>query len=446
MLLADLTTPEAAAPSALGVAVRCVLLALLLALSATFSGSEAALFSLSRVQFQSFAASSSRLRRMAARLMDEPKRTLAVILLGNTTVNVLIFANNFVLFRELRPVLGPWSDVLGAVVGVLLIAVFGEAIPKTLCVNMPERAAPLVAPVIRAFGAVLGPIQRAIDFFVVEPVNRLLFGLSHRDAGDRHSLSTIELKTLLEMSRRHGMIDPSEDAFLRSVIDLGTLRVRDVMVPRVDVMTYDVGGSPDGLRELMRRTRRKKVPVFDGSVDNIVGLIYAKVLFFQPNRPLRQLVVPVRFVPELATGEQLLQHFRQTRTQLAVVVDEYGGMAGLVTLEDVLETIVGDLESGEEQSERPEIETIGPDEYELSGQLSVHYWSQWFGLPRAAERISTVGGLVMAELGRPARVGDRVQLGNVEMLVTEVRRRRVERLRLRLTALEAVEATVGGRA
>ena len=140
------------------------------------------------------------------------------------------------------------------------------------------------------------------------------------------------------------MINPTEDAFLREVIDLGYLRVRDVMVPRVEVRTYDLNAPVEGLRELMRSTRRKKVPVYDRTVDNIVGLIYAKVLFLNPDKPLRSLVQPVRFVPELITCEQLLLHFRSTKTQLAIAVDEYGGMAGLVTLEDVLEAIVGDLQ------------------------------------------------------------------------------------------------------
>jgi putative hemolysin len=203
-------------------------------------------------------------------------------------------------------------------------------------------------------------------------------------------------------------------------------------VPRVEVKSYDVNGSPEGLRELMRTTRRKKIPVFDGSVDNIVGLIYAKRLFLEPQPALRPLVMPVRFVPEVINCEQLLHHFRQTRTQLAIAVDEYGGMAGLVTLEDVLEAIVGDLPSAEEQPSQPEIAQLGDQEFEVSGRLSVQYWSQLFGAPRLAEGVATIGGLLTARLGRPARAGDAVRIGNVELAAVSVQRRRVDRVRVRL--------------
>jgi putative hemolysin len=137
-------------------------------------------------------------------------------------------------------------------------------------------------------------------------------------------------------------------------------------------------------------------------------------------------------VPELATCEQLLLHFRTTKTQLAIAVDEYGGVAGLVTLEDVLEQIVGELHDPEDVPDEPDLQSLPDGAYDISGQLSVHYWVETFGLPPRIERVATVGGLVMAHLGRPAHVGDVVELGNVELQVTRMRRRRIERLHLRL--------------
>jgi magnesium and cobalt transporter len=182
----------------------------------------------------------------------------------------------------------------------------------------------------------------------------------------------------------------------------------------------------------MRLTRHKKVPVYDGQRDDIVGLVYAKVLFLNPGKPLRQLLQPARFVPELATCEQLLHHFRSTKTQQAIALDEYGGVAGLVTLEDVLEEIVGELHAPEDEPPEPELVARSDGEYEISGQLSVHYWIEAFALPAQVERVATVGGLVMARLGRSARVGDAARFGNVELQVTRMKRRRIERLRLRL--------------
>lgn len=421
------STPEV---SVLAISFSALLLLVLAVLSAAFSGSEAALFSLTRAQLEQFAAGSP-LKRLAATLMGRPKRTLSVILLGNTTVNVLLFANTYVLFNQASAVLGAWSDLLAALVGILIVTIGGEAIPKTIGVGAAERVAPLGALYVRTVGFVLEPLSRVIDALLIEPLARLLIPPRHRGGDDRTDVSTEELRTLLEMSRRRGEIDPVEDAFVREIIHLGDIRVRDVMIPRVEMKVCDLDAPPDMLRKLMRETQFKKIPVYEKSLDNIVGLVYAKVLFLQPVRSLRQIVTPVRFVPELITGEQLLAHFRSTKSQIAIAVDEYGGLAGLVTLEDVLESIVGDLRNPQDEPEIAEIIQVSDDEFDVSGRLGVRYWAEVFHEPELADRFATIGGLVTARLGRPARAGDVVQIGNVQVRVMSVARRRIQRLRVR---------------
>jgi putative hemolysin len=422
------TNSALAGPIWPGLVLGGLLLLLLIALSGGYSGSEPVLFSLTRTQLQHYRHSHNPLRRMAAALMEQPKPTLTVILLGNTAVNVLLYSTVYVLFERLDPLLGIWSGILAAVFSTLVVSIACEAIPKTLGVSLADRLSLLAAPLIHFSSYVLGPLGRLLDVLAIEPLNRVLWGVR---ADEPAAMSRMELKALLEMSRREGAINPLEDALLREVIDLGHLRVRDVMVPRVEVRTYDVNAAPEGLRTVMRETRLKKIPVYDGPLDNIVGLVYAKVLFLNPDKPLRSLVQAVHFVPELAQCEHLLHHFRSTRSQLAIAVDEYGGMAGLVTLEDVLEAIVGDLPGPTEVPE-PEIVPIGHSEFEIAGSLGVHYWVEAFRLPPIAERVATVGGLVNARLGRPARVDDVVTVGRIELQVTRVQGRRIERLRLRM--------------
>jgi putative hemolysin len=416
---------------------------LLTLLSACFAGSEAVLFSLTPLQLQSNSRSPSPLRRLSAQLMTRPKRVLTMILVGNTAVNVGIFATTYVLLRGLSSEAYPWIPAVGGGASVLLVLLLGDAFPKVLGVAAADRFTPGCAAFVHVTGYVLGPVGFVIDRFFAAPLTRLLE--PHREDGDRneHEVSQVELKTLLEMSRMHGVIDPIETDFLREVINLSVLQVRDVMVPRVEVQVYDVDAPPDGLRDLMRQTRRKKIPVYERAVDNIIGLVYAKVLFFSPNRPLRELVQPVRFVPAIITCEQLLQHFRGTRTQLAIVVDEFGGMAGLVTLEDVTEQIVGEIRGPDEPAEEPEIEQVSENEYDVSGRLSARYWAQAFGMPHRADRVATVGGLVVARLGRPARLGDKVRIGNVDLRVTRMQGRRVQRLRISM--LDPATASVASR-
>ncbi|MEW6198300.1 MAG: hemolysin family protein [Planctomycetota bacterium] len=403
----------------------------LVVLSASFSGSETVLFSLSPVQIERAAASRSPFRRLVAGLMRRPTETLTVVLVANTAVNVLLFAVSYVLSRYLAHHAGAWVTPAFAAGSVLLVVVCGEVVPKVLAVRLADRLAAPAALLVRTVGVVALPLGRLINWVLVEPVVRLAFGGRAR-LQPATELSRVELKALLEMSRRRGTLRPLEDTFLRAVIDLGHTRVHDVMVPRVEMAAYDLRAGAEGLRELMRRTHHKKVPVYEGSLDRLVGVVYAKVLFLNPGKPLASLVQPVRFVPELITCEQLLVHFRQTRTQLAIAVDEYGGVAGLVTLEDVLEQIVGELHDPEDAPQQPDLRALANGEYDISGQLSVQYWAETFGLPPRVERVATVGGLVMAQLGRPARVGDVVRLGNVELRVTQMRRRRIDRLHLRL--------------
>ena len=427
--------------SGVGTALHAALILVLVALSATFSGSETVLFSLTPLQLERAAASPNPFRRLAAGLMQEPKRTLLTILISNTAVNVLLFASTYVLFDGLAHQVGTWITPVSGLASVLLVVVCGEVVPKVVGVHLTDRLMPYAATVVRTVGVVAAPVGRVFDILLVEPFVRIVLGGEHRGAADGANLSAAELKTLLQMSRQSGTLAPLEDTFLRPIVDLGHTRVRDVMVPRVQMDAYDIHRPADGLRELMRTSRHKKIPVYDGSLDNMVGLVYAKVLFFNAGKSLKELVQPVRFVPELITCEQLLVHFRGTKTQLAIAVDEYGGVAGLVTLEDVLEQIVGELHDPEDQPGLPDIQILPDGRYDISGQLSVQYWIDAFGLPTGIERVATVGGLVMARLGRPARGGDVVRIGNVELRVTGVRRRRVDRLELRL--LEPAEMEGG---
>jgi putative hemolysin len=428
----------------LSVAGHLALLLLLVVLSGTFSGSETVLFALSPAQLQHQATSSNPFRRMAAQLMARPKRTLTTILVGNTAVNVLLFATSYVLFRNLAARVGPWVTPVSGAASVLVVVVGGEVVPKVLGVALATRLAPFSAAVVRFSGYVLGPLGRLLDLVVVEPLTRLFFGRPGHQAAPERELTTTELKTLLEMSRRRGLIDRTENVYLREVIDLSAIRVRDIMVPRVEVMAYDVNDPPEGLRALMRETRLTKIPVYDGSIDNVLGLVYAKILFFEPDKPLRDLVTPTRFVPELISAEQLLQHFQKSRSQIALVVDEFGGLAGLVTLEDVLEVIVGEIHDPEDQHEEPEIVQRSESEYEVSGRLSVHYWVETFGISGLTDRVATVAGLVTARLGRPARAGDAVRIGNVELAVTAASRRRIQRLRVTLLGGAAPETQGAG--
>jgi len=407
-----------------------VLLLVLLVASGLVSGSETALFSLSRHDLYQLSRSSRPLRRLAAHLMHHPRRVLLTILIANTLVNVLIFAVSYVSFgREAgegeRSTLWASLGSVGALVGVI---VFGEVVPKGAAMGRARQLAPLAAPLVSGLSYVLAPLRVLLDGMIVEPLTRLLAPARTEPA----LVTTQELHLLVEVSQRRGVIDDDESALLQEVLELGRRKVRDAMVPRVDLKAFDIDSHPEDLRRFMQEHRLKKVPVYRGDIDHIVGLIYAKSLFLHEQQDLRRLLRPVRYVPEQMRLDQLLEHFRHTKTQIAIVVDEFGGTAGLVTLEDALESVVGEIEPPERAPSVPSVEQIDDRTFLVAGGLSLREWADALGRRLRDPSVATLAGLVLAELGRVPQPGDVVRIGNVQLTVHQMRGRRVERLKIEL--------------
>ncbi len=448
-------------------ALLLLLLLVLLAISGVFSGAETVLFSLTRHDRARMKKSANRLDALAATLLDNPRHLLTALLMGNMTCNIMIFVLSALLLTRLdfalhivRPEGGVglawWSRVLITLlmaVPPLLVTYVSDVFPKVIGSLNNTRIAPLIALPVATLVNALWPVTRLIDAVVMRPVHRLV--------GERHTHATFssdELRELLEMSQQQGVIDVSENQLLQEVVRIADLKVRDVMTPRVDMVAFNLagggggvgGGTAEALLALFRKSHLAKIPVYEGQIDNIVGLIYAKALLLEIGATggsagggagggdlkkidLRKLLQPVRFVPEQQTLERLLVHLRQTRTQLAIVVDEFGGLVGVVALEDVVEQMVGDIY---EQHDAPSnvVQRVGEDEFLVPGDLSVADWMDAFGAKIEATHTTTVAGLLAASLKRLPKEGDQVRLAHLLMRVDSMRGRRVDRVRLKLLA------------
>jgi len=407
---------------------------LLLGASAFFSGAETALFNLSREQLRRFRAARSPLRRATARLMDDPRRVLVTVLLGNMTVNTAFFVMGVMLIHEVgvrHPgQVGHWRLVIGVLVPVLVV-VLGEVTPKSVAASVPHRLAPLAGLPLMVLEYVVLPVRVLLGYAIVVPLTRLVMGGPRTERG---FVTTEELQAVVELSEREGAVTPDEGDMLVEVLDLGERRVREAMTPRVEVVGCDLDSPMDKVLGLFGRSRLTKLLVYAGKMDNVVGIVYAKTAYLHPEGPLRRLVRPVYFVPETKTVESLLKAFRSRRIQFAVVVDEYGGLAGVVTLEDCLEVIVGEIEDETDRPASEPVQALGESEYRLAGDLSVRSWEDLFGarLPESGGRYTTLAGFVTSLLGRLPAEGERIRWGNLEFTVEEVRRRRIQRVRLRL--------------
>lgn len=409
-----------------------VLLPVLLACSAYFSGSETALFSLTRHQCHELSRAHSIATNAITRLIGARRDVLVTLLMGNMFVNVMYFVIGTVLILSLTK-----RGEIGAAVGnainiaaVLLLILVGEVLPKLVASRYALSWSMVVAVPLLVVHRVLSPLRVVLRATVVDPFSRLL-----APSGRPVELSPAELERLLELSQHQGVIDAHEEQTLQQVLSLGQMKVLDLMRPRVDIKAFNLADDAKNLIEMARQWPFSRFPVYRGDLDQIEGIVHARqVLLSKPQTAaqVQKLIQPVWFVPELQRADQLLIELRRRQSPMAVAVDEYGGTAGLVTLEDVVENMVGQIAHPDEPQEAPKVQSIGSHHWRVSAQLSIREWPNVFGPVTPIANVSTVGGLVMARLGRMPSVGDSTTLGNLSIEVETMKGRRIDALLLRL--------------
>ena len=403
---------------------KIVLMLILLTGSAFFSGSETAFLNLSTRQVRLLDKSEHKLQKLVARLLGKRRQLLNCFLLGNMTVNVLFYAVSSVLIIRLKDYssLAAASTALLSFVGILL---FGEILPKSLAYANSKKFC--VAAALPAYFClqIFGPIELVFKVTILEPALRLLLGPSRHPK----AITVGEFKSLIDTTRKQGLITADENKLFTEVIELGFLKVRHVMRPRVDMIACDVTESSETARRKMKENQLTRLPVYVGTIDNIVGLVHLRQILLNPEVSLDKIVQNVNFVPEQKTVESLLEFFRRSQTDTAIVVDEYGGIAGSVRLEDIAEELLGQIEP---TSHIEPVEQTGPFEYRLSGNVAIHDWADVLGIDLAQTRMVTIGGLVTALLGKIPKPGDSAYLKNLKLTVEDVQHHRIKTLVLTL--------------
>jgi len=384
----------------------------LLALSGFFSASETAMFSASDDDRTSMAP-------RARLLLREPRELLMTILLGNLVINLFFFAVAPGAIQRSFEL----NTVLAGLIALILILVLGEIVPKTLALRAPFAIARVVAwPlgwVVRMLAPARHSLARVLDLLLAA------FGQTDRsDAG----ISSEVLAEVLDASARDGLLAPGEADLLAEIVELGDLRVREIMTPRVDVIALDLQHDEEARRGTIDMAVKKRLtwlPVVDGGADEVRGCLELRDVLVHPERTIEHAVMPVKFVPEVASVLKLLSTMRDDRVAEAVVVDEWGGTAGIVTIEDIFEELVGELRIEGEITANPVV-PLGEGRFRVSGGLSIRDWNDRFGTRVVPTEFETVGGFVTALHGRIPKAGDRVTLaGGLVCEVHEVRGRRV---------------------
>jgi len=402
-----------------------ILMIILLACSAFFSGSETAFFNLSPRQLKLLKKSDHRLWNLAASLVNKPANLLSCLLFGNMTVNILFYASASILIVNIEHQIGAAAAAVTACLTFAMVLLFGEILPKSLAFSNSKQFSIAASMPAYLVTRIFTPIVFLFRFIIAEPALRLILG----PAKPAKSITTAEFKSLIDAGRQSGMITADENKLLAEIVELGFLKVRDCLKPRVDMILCPVTESPEKACEIMRRNQLTRLPVYAGKIDNIIGIIHLRDILLDAGDSLEKIVRKVNFVPEQKKIESLLEFFRGTATDFAVVVDEYGGIAGVIELEDIAEELFGPFEiTGEIEP----IEQTGPFEYRLAGNLAIHDWAGAFNIDPAKTRIATIGGMVTAILGKMPKPGDVARLKNLSFTVERVRKHRIETVILTL--------------
>lgn len=405
--------------------LRLGVLALLFLLSAFFSGSETALTAIDRHRVRFLAEKQRHGAARLERLLARPDRLLSAILIGNNLVNIAasVFATTlFIVWFGDR---GELATILILTPSLLLIA---EVCPKTYAARYPEKVSFWVLQPIVFCMWLMTPLVATVTFFS-GLITRLLPGEAERPV-----ISEDEIRTMISVGGEAGIVAEEQHRMLHGVFDLAETRVRDVMVPRTEVIGIEASTPFSQVLEVAQQARHSRFPVYEGDLDNILGIIHSKEILNYVHRPeefsLVKLARAPYFVPESKHIEPLLHSFRRRRIHLAVVVDEYGGFEGIVTLEDVVEEIVGEIQDEYDAEEEILVRELEPGRFLIDGSTSIRMINRRFELMLSEVHATTLAGFVLRTLGRIPKVGESCRDNGIEFLVRKMDAHRIEEIEM----------------
>jgi CBS domain containing-hemolysin-like protein len=407
------------------VLVRLLLIGLLLVCSAFFSGSEAALFSLNTVQVERLRERGDVVGRIIAALLQRPTNLIITFLVGNEIVNVAlsVTATSFALILY-----GEGGEYIAIVATTIILLLCGEVTPKSLAVRYPEQISRLVAWPIHAFASVIAPLRwglrKLVDAVMGEHAERPI-----------SLITTEEFRTLVEISEDEGIIDQHERHLIQRVFEFAGHRVSQIMTPRTDIFALDVSEELATALPQVKDNRFSRVPVYEGTIDQIIGILYAKDLLPYSRHPelevkLRDLLHPVFFVPESKRIDDLLREFQRNKVHMAIVVDEYGGVSGLVTMEDALEELVGEIVD-EFDIEEVLCQQIDPHTHVVSAKLPLDEFNAQLGMSIPREDADTIGGHVFHLFGKLPKRGESVSAHGLTFTIEHIKGTRILEIRVR---------------
>ncbi len=409
------------------VSIELAGLVFLLAGSAFFSATEIALFALSKLQVRRLRQDQPTRGQLISELLDKPQRLLSAILFGDTLITVATAILGYDLLQRLAP---HHADVLAVPVMTLLLLVCGEVTPKAILIRRPEYFAPKLAPFVNRFERGTRQVRRGFEVLaeaVVRHIEQWSYFASRR-ARDSAPTSD-EYRTLLTVSEQAGVVRREERDMVHKILALDKMHIREVMTPRVDMQCIEDTLTPDAMASALRQIKHRRVPIIHDSPDTIEGMLNVKEFLMNPHRELDEVIELPNFVPDTMSVGKLLKTFRKQEHPVAIVVDEYGGTQGMVTLEDILEEIIGEIED-EFDTREILIQKLDPGHWLINGKTKLELVNAQCGVNLHAAGSETLAGWMLAQLGSLPHDGEEVRAGNVRVIAVKVVKNRVRELML----------------
>jgi putative hemolysin len=420
--------------------IRIIIFLILIVLSAFFSGSEAAFFSLSKEMVNRLKESSLRSSIRIVSLLAKPRFLLITILAGNTIVNVAAATVAALLTADLSSYFQFSEEIaiiIEVVVVTLVLLIFSELTPKVFAVKNSYKFATIVSIPLQIVSFILYPIVLVLDRFPT------LFSGLLATRVKQHLLSKEELKTLIEVSEEKGTLEEDEREMIHSIFEFSKTTAKEIMVPRIDMVCTEKSISLNDLIDLIKTKGHTRIPLYEETVDNILGVVHAKELlpFINDSSQkidLASLAKPALFVPESKMIDELLKDFQVEKQHMAIVVDEYGGTAGLITLEDVIEEIVGEIQD-EYDTEKPLYKKINDNHFLVDAKIDLDELNEELNMNLPVDQsYESLGGFIFNLIGSVPQKKQEIEYGVYKFIIEKIDRNRIKEVLIIRTVVDEI--------
>lgn len=405
--------------------IQLIVIIIGLILSAFFSSSETALTSVNVFKIRQMEKNGVEKAPLVKRLVDNIGSVLTTILIGNNIVNIVTTTVATIFFTE---VMGPKGAVISPIILTIVVLIFGEVTPKNIAAANSEKLALAVARPIRFLDIILKPIN-----FVL---GKITGAITKAFVGEEESSNLVteeDLKTIVDVSEEQGVINNEESEMINNVFEFGNSYVADIMTARTNMEAISVESTPEELNEMLKETNHSRIPVYGKNIDNIVGILHMKDIVSTiadgKDLVLEELIRPAFYVYDNMHIFDLFTNMRGENVSLAIVIDEYGGTSGLVTIEDIVEELVGEIDD-EYDKDNKDVFKLTENSYLVKSSMHLNDFNDYFNLDLEEIKNDSIGGFVIDHLSRIPEAGDSIKIDNVIITVDEVDRYKIEMLKI----------------